>query len=71
MKPNEPKPTVIQKNSSEEIHVSLKDYSGHSLIDVRTYWRKSDDEMIPTKKGVSLPAAKLDELIAGLQALKH
>lgn len=63
--------TTIEKNSAEEIRITLNEFQGKQLVSVRTYWRKSEDEIIPTKKGVSLPVDKLDELIDGLEVLRQ
>lgn len=58
---------IIEKNSLEEVRVTLDQYSGHHLIDVRVYadFRSGNVETRgPTKKGVSLNIAKLPDLIA-------
>ena len=36
---------IIEKNSTEEIRISLSEYKGSDLVDIRTYWHKSDDEV--------------------------
>lgn len=61
---------VIEKNTLEDVRVSLDEYSGHQLIDVRTYvdFKSGNVEgRGPTKKGVSLNIAKLPDLIAALE----
>ena len=59
---------TIPKNEPEEICVSLTEYRGYDLCDVRVYCeRYSGDEWIATKKVLSLSVAKLPELIAALQ----
>lgn len=66
---------IIEKNSLEEVRVTLDQYSGHHLIDVRVYadFRSGNVETRgPTKKGVSLNIAKLPDLIRGLaQAMEE
>lgn len=62
--------TVINKNNAEEIRIGLSDFNGNQYIDIRTFWRKSEDEVIPTKKGISLGTDKLDELITALEGLR-
>lgn len=60
---------IIEKNSLEEVRVTLDEYSGHQLIDVRVYadFKTGNVETRgPTKKGVSLNIAKLPELLDGL-----
>lgn len=61
---------IIEKNSLEEVRVTLDEFGGHQLIDVRIYadFRTGAVETRgPTKKGVSLNVAKLAELITALQ----
>ena len=59
---------VIEKNSSEEVHVDLSEYRGHDLVSIRV-WANYDGEKPkrPTKKGVTVKVEKLPELIAALQ----
>ncbi len=59
--------TTIEKNKTEEIRISLSEYKGTKFIDIRLFWLKSDDEILPTRKGISLDIEKLDELISGLE----
>ena len=61
----------IPKNKTEQNRISLSEYKGCNLIDIRIYWHKSDDEVIPIKKGISLNVDKLDELIAGLEKARQ
>lgn len=61
---------TIQKNSREEIRVTLAEFKGHKLVGTRVWARKDDGADIPTKSGLSVRAEKLDELIAGLQAAR-
>ena len=62
--------TTIEKNRSEELRISLKEYKGHRYADIRTFTEPYADEgqgRVATKKGVTLSLAKLPELIAALQ----
>lgn len=64
---------VIDKNSREDVRVTLDEYSGHQLIDVRTFadFKAGNVEgRGPTKKGVSLNVAKLPALIDALEAAR-
>ena len=51
----------IEKNSREEIRVSLTEFKGHQLIDLRVYALDGDDAN-PTKKGIAVKVDKLPEL---------
>ncbi len=61
---------TIEKNRSEELRIALKEFKGRHYLDVRTYCEPYSDEgqgRVPTKKGVTVPLAKLPELIEALQ----
>lgn len=62
---------VIPKNTTEQIHVGLDRYAGRNLVDVRVFALFGGNEVFcPTKKGVAVAPAKLDELIAALTEAK-
>lgn len=54
------------RRRSESVHVTLSEYEGHSLINVRVYATGTDGIDRPTTKGVSMSVRKLPELAAGL-----
>lgn len=59
---------VIPKNAAEELRISLTEYNGHSLVDLRTYVEyRTTAKIGPTKKGVTFAVALLPEIVAGLQ----
>lgn len=60
---------VLPKNSREELHVSLDAFKGHTLINLRVWYRSEDGDMRPTKKGVALRAGSLPAVIAALTEL--
>ena len=60
-------PVVIAKfwknrRRSESVHVTLSEYEGHSLINVRVYATGTDGIDRPTPKGIAMAIAKLPEL---------
>ena len=55
--------TSFQKNALEEVRVSLSEYKGHNLVDIRIYYVDDKGEKRPTKKGISLSV----ELYASLK----
>ena len=62
----------IQKNSAEVVRVQLRDYQGRRYLDIRTHFWSEDgpeEELRPTKKGISLSVEKLPELRAAIEAL--
>lgn len=61
----------IVKNSRETLKISLSQFHGHALADVRTYAPVTGVELLcPTKRGVSIRIEMLDELIAALTEAK-
>jgi hypothetical protein len=50
----------------EPVHVSLSEYEGHCLINVRVYLTGTDGIDRPTPKGVAMGIRKLPELAQAL-----
>ena len=44
----------FEKNATEVVRVSLTEYRGRKLVDVRVYYSDDEGQYYPTKKGVSL-----------------
>ena len=61
---------VIQKNASEEFRIEREEFKGHDLVNVRVWFKSQAGDMRPSKKGVAIPFAKLDEIVEALQALQ-
>lgn len=59
---------AIGKNAREEVRVVLDTFKGSQLVDMRAFSTFSAaGVMMPTKKGLSLRAELLPELIAALE----
>lgn len=54
------------RGRNESVHVSLSEYEGHPLINVRIYSTGADGIDRPTPKGVSMSVRKLPDLAAAL-----
>ena len=54
------------RRRNESVHVSLSEYEGHVLINVRTYATGTDGIDRPTPKGVAMGVRKLPELAAAV-----
>lgn len=52
----------FNKNAMEEIRVSLSEFKGHKLIDIRSFFGRKEDERNPTKKGISIAISLYPEL---------
>ena len=57
----------LEKNSQELIRVTIQNYHGTDVIDLRTYWQNADGEWIRTKKGISLTHHVIEDVIKLLQ----
>lgn len=59
----------FEKNATEEVRVSLTEYKGHRLIDLRVYYAPPGREAIPTKKGLTMSIDLFSELEAAIVKL--
>lgn len=60
---------VVEKNSREEVRVSLDEFAGVQVVDVRIFADFKTGPLAvrgPTKKGVTLKVEKLSALIQAL-----
>ena len=62
-------PITIQKNSTEQVRLSVNEYKGKKYIDIRTYFEADDGDYKPTKKGVALSVDLYNELKEGIESL--
>lgn len=53
---------VIQKNSREELRVSVETFKGVPLVNLRVWFRNEEGEWRPGKQGVALRIDRLPEL---------
>lgn len=61
----------FEKNSLEEVRVSLTEFKGKQLIDLRVYYQPEDgEEKRPTKKGITISPEKFPELKKAILALE-
>ena len=51
------------KNKFEEVRVSIKEFKGYDLLDIRVYAATKDgEEKVPTGKGISVNVSHFHEL---------
>ena len=60
---------TIPKGERCEIRAVLREYEGQQLAEVRVFLRKRDGGWLPTRRGVSVPVERADELLAAVRAL--
>lgn len=53
---------VIQKNSREDLRITVEQYRGHELLNLRVWYEADDGSMRPGKQGLAVRLALLPEL---------
>jgi hypothetical protein len=61
----------FEKNALEEVRISLTEFKGHQLIDLRVYYISQDGEPRPTKKGLAISVGLYPELKEALVKLEQ
>jgi hypothetical protein len=46
----------------DAVVVQLRDYEGHTLVDVRKHFTSADGKLLPTKKGLAIAVLRLPDL---------
>ena len=59
---------VFRKNSREVLVIAESEYQGREYIDIRSHYVNDKGELSPTRKGITLSPAKLNEFAASLSA---
>ncbi|MCX7810863.1 MAG: transcriptional coactivator p15/PC4 family protein [Leptospiraceae bacterium] len=44
----------ITKNKNEIIRISIDEYHGEKLVNIRVFYRDKDGNLLPTKKGIAI-----------------
>ena len=57
---------VFRKNATEEVRVSLEDFKGHRLVNIRVWFTGDDGEMRPGKQGLALRVEMLPAMLDAL-----
>lgn len=58
--------TIIPKNAREEIRVSVDEFKGHRLVNLRV-WFGDDGEKRPGKQGIAFRLDLLPDIVSALQ----
>ena len=59
----------FDKSSTEQIQVSLSTFKGKTYVDLRIYYKASDGDYRPTKKGITFSPDLLPELGEAMRKL--
>jgi len=62
---------IIEKSPTLRINIESKEYNGKKYVDIREYYIESKDDTSwkPSKKGVTVPIDKVEELKAIVASL--
>ena len=61
----------IHKSDDIIIRITRQEYQNRRFIDVRQYYKDSDGEFKPTKKGVTFPPDLLQNVITALKEIEQ
>lgn len=54
---------TIERNATEELHIAINEYKKKKYVDLRVFYTTDDgDTWNPTKKGVTIPPEKIEEV---------
>jgi hypothetical protein len=59
----------FQRNPTEEVRTTLKEFKGRHYIDIRIYFLSDSGQWKPTRKGISLSVEYLSELKEAINSL--
>ena len=60
----------IQKNKTETIVISEKEFRGNEYIDIRVFYRDDNEDLKPTKKGVMIKKDLLGEFKEAISSIE-
>ena len=59
----------IDRSPTEKLIIEDSEYKGHQLVSLRIYFLSSDEEWLPTKKGVTFKREQFDEVLDALNKI--
>jgi hypothetical protein len=57
---------TVEKNSKEELRISIDEFHGRKLINFRIFYRSSSGDWLPGKQGMALGVDRYRELAAAM-----
>jgi hypothetical protein len=61
----------FEKNALEEVRISLTEFKGRQLIDLRVYYVTPEGDSKPTKKGLALSVSLFHDLKEAMDKLEQ
>jgi hypothetical protein len=63
---------TIGKNALEQLQIAVKEYQGHTYVDIRLFFLGDNEQWHPTKKGITVSPALWPEFMEAVgQVDKH
>lgn len=59
----------VDKSEDVVIRVEVKTYRDHTYLDIRTMHRNDQDDLMYTKKGITLGLDQVDELLEAVKTV--
>lgn len=59
------------KNSREEVQISLDEFNGHDLINMRVWFQATNGEMRPSRQGLSIRVEQFADLMEALRTVEQ
>ena len=59
----------FEKNSREEVHISVDDFRGRKIINIRVYYRSESGEWLPGKQGLAVGIDRYRDLAEAILKL--
>jgi len=59
----------FEKNSREEVRVSIDDFRGTKIINIRVFYRSATGEWLPGKQGIAMKADRYRDLASAILQL--
>ncbi len=61
----------FRKNAREEVHISLDEFNGHDLINIRVFYDAGNGDMRPGKQGLAIRLEQLPDLMEALAIVER
>ena len=60
----------FQKSFNEYIQITISEFNKKKYVDLRTYFQNDEDELMPTKKGITFSVQSFYEFKDGIEKLE-
>lgn len=62
---------IFPRTERTEVRLTLSQFKGRQLIDLRLYFRTEAGDWLPSRKGCAIQPGELADLLAALEAAKR